>query len=204
LSWDWGGVNVAADPTIRGVQIFCQRGVDTQVFATGSFAPAYQTPAMLCPNSSTAAAATAGRPFANFDPKYLCSGLIPAASTSRRITGLQNGTIYSVGVGVVDKYGNVGAITHVVDAVPGAGTIGTGGTLGTDGTAGVAAAGAGVRLANGCSCDIRGKHDRSETAGISWLAAVALAFAFKSLRSPWRTTRLARPRKPLERVLRGP
>ena len=198
VSWDWGGLNIAADPTISGVQIFCQRAGDTQVFATGSFSPAYQTPAMLCPNSSTAAAATAGRPFSNFDPKYLCSGLIPSTATSYRIKGLQNGINYSVGVAAVDKFGNIGANASVVYGMPGGGTSGTGGTLGTggalgsggaagvsppDGAAGVADAGTGVRLANGCSCDIRGKHDRRETAGILWLALVTLAFAFKSLRS---------------------
>jgi hypothetical protein len=179
VSWDWGNVDMGNVGMLSGVQIFCQRGVDTQVFPTGTFGPAYQTPAMLCPSNSAAAAATAGRPFANYDPKYLCSGLIPAASTSHRITGLQNGAAYSVGVAAVDKYGNVGAITNVVYATPGAGTGGTGGTLGAggsagdpdaDGAAGVADAGTAVRLANGCSCDIRGKHERSEPAGLWWLA----------------------------------
>lgn len=233
VSWDWGSVDITTETTLIGVQLFCQRGVDTQVFPTGTFGPAYLTPAMLCPNSSAAASTTTGGPFSDFDPKYLCSGLIPAASTSHRITGLQNGTVYSVGVAAVDKFGNIGANTNVMYAVPGAGTSGTGGTLGTggsggstgspdagmggtggtpgaggsaggpdveatggalgsggiagvsppDGAAGVADAGTGARLANGCSCDIRGKHDRRETAGISWLVAVALAFAFKSRRS---------------------
>jgi hypothetical protein len=223
VSWDWGGVNVATDTTLSGVQLFCQRGVDTQVFPSGTFGPAYMTPAMLCPSSSTAAAATAGRPFFNYDPKYLCSGLIPVASTSHRITGLQNGISYSVGVAAVDKYGNVGAITNVAYATPGAGTGGTGGTLGTggaaagpdaqatggalgsggaagvspqDGAAGVADAGTAVRLANGCSCDIRRKRERSEPAGILWLAVVSLVFAIKSLRS--RPRGALRPCEPLE------
>ena len=255
VSWDWGGDNIATDTTLTGVQLFCQRGADTQVFPTGSYVPAYMTPSTLCPNNTKAvtAAAQAGGPFSNFDPKYLCSGLIPAASTSYRITGLQNGISYSVGVAAVDKYGNIGTIANVVYATPGAGMGGTGGTLGTggaggstrgpdagligtggtvgaggstgspdagtsgtggivgaggsiggpdaeatggapggggaagvsppDGAAGVADAGTGVRFANGCSCTIRGKHDRSETVGILWLAIVTLALALRSVRS---------------------
>ena len=234
VSWDWGGVNIATDTTLSGVQIFCQGSAGTQIFPTGSFGAAYQTPATLCPNNTKAvtAAAQVGGPFSNFDPKYLCSGLIPAASTSYRITGLQNGTIYSVGVAAVDKFGNIGANSKVAYAVPGAGTGGTGGASGTggaggavrgpdagligtggivgaggsagdpdaeatggafgsggavgvsppDGAAGVADAGTGVRLANGCSCDIRARHERIETAGILWLALVILAFALKSVR----------------------
>ena len=187
VSWDWGGVNIATETTIVGVQLFCQRGADTQVFPTSSFGPAYMTPGMLCPNSPAAAATTAGGPFSNFDPRYLCSGLIPAASTNHRITGLQNGISYGVGVAAVDKYGNIGVITKVVYATPGAGMGGTGGTLGAgsppDGAAGLGDAGTGVRLGNGCSCAIRGKHDRDETAGILRLALVSLAVALRSLRS---------------------
>jgi hypothetical protein len=210
VSWNWGSVNPATDTTLVGVQIFCQRGADTQVFQMGSFVPAYMTPAMLCPNNPAAAATTTGGPFSNFDPKYLCSGLIPATTTSYRITGLQNGISYGVGVAAVDKYGNIGASSDIAYAMPGAGMGGIGGTSGAggyvgdpdadatggalgsggaaggsppDGAAGSADAGTQVRLGNGCSCDIRGKHGRNETAGTLWLALVSLAFALRSLRS---------------------
>ena len=210
VSWNWGGVDIATDTTLVGVQIFCQRGADAQVFQIGSYAPAYMTPAMLCPNSPAAAAATTtGGPFSNFDPKYLCSGLIPATTTSYRITGLQNGIPYGVGVAAVDKYGNIGASSDIVYAMPGASTGGTGGTSGAggaggyvggpdaeatggalgsggaagdsppDGAAGFADAGTKVRLGNGCSCDIRGKHGRNGTSGTLWLALVTLAFALR-------------------------
>jgi hypothetical protein len=121
VTWDWGGVNIATDSSLLGVQIFCQRGADTQVFATGAFGgPSYQTPSILCPKNLAAAAAatSAGGPFAGMDQKYMCSGLIPAASTSHRITGLQNGIEYGVGVAAVDKYGNIGAIGNVVYGTP--------------------------------------------------------------------------------------
>jgi len=121
VTWDWGGVNIATDTTLVGVQLFCQRGADTQVFPSGSFgAPAYQTPATVCPNNPAAAAAATnvGSPFSNLDPKYLCSGLIPTTSTSHRITGLQNGIPYGVGVAAVDRYGNIGAIANVVYNTP--------------------------------------------------------------------------------------
>jgi hypothetical protein len=208
VGWDWGGVDIATNTTIRGVQVFCQRGADTQVFANGLFSPAYQTPATLCPNSP-AATRTSGGPFSDFDPRYLCSGLIPATSTSYRISGLQNGIAYGVGVAAVDKYGNIGAIANVAYGMPNAGVGGTGGTSGAGGSVGgpdadatggalgsggeaggSQAAGAtgadggiGVRLGSGCSCDIRGKSDRSESAGMLGLAFVALALALRSRRS---------------------
>lgn len=68
--------------------------------------------------AAVAAATNAGAPFSNLDPKYLCSGLIPAASTSHRITGLQNGIPYGIGVAAVDRYGNIGAIASVVYGTP--------------------------------------------------------------------------------------
>ena len=207
VSWDWGGVNVAADATILGVQIFCQRGADTPIFRSGTYAPAYMTPAMLCPNNP-AAVAMAGGPFSNLDPRYLCSGLIPSAATSYSVKGLQNGIPYGVGVAAVDRYGNIGALSDVVYGMPSAGTTGVGGALGAGGNVGPvggpdaggiggalgsggaasggqadgdgsADAGTGVRLGNGCSCEIRGKHDRRESAGIVWLAAMTFAFALR-------------------------
>jgi hypothetical protein len=207
VSWDWGGVNVAADATIIGVQIFCQRGADTPIFPSGTFASAYMTPATLCPKNPAATAMT-GEPFSNLDPRYLCSGLIPSTATSYSIKGLQNGIPYGVGVAAVDKYGNIGALSDVVYGMPSAGTSGLGGALGAGGSVGTVGspdaggsggalgsggpasggqaegdgsedAGTGVRLANGCSCSIRGKYDQSESAGIFWLAAVTLAFALR-------------------------
>jgi len=120
VSWDWGGVNIATDTTLSGVQIFCQRGADVQVFPDKTFGPAYQTPSSLCPQNPAAIAATttAGVPFSNLNPRYLCSGLIPAASNSHRITGLQNGIPYGVGVAAVDRYGNIGSIAKVVYGTP--------------------------------------------------------------------------------------
>jgi hypothetical protein len=188
VTWTWpSGVNIATDTTILGVQLFCQRGAD-QVFQLGSFGAAYQTPATLCPMNA-AALPTDNVPFSNLDPKYLCSGLIPAVSTSYRIVGVQNGIPYGVGVAAVDRYGNIGAISDIVYATPSAGAGGAGGTPGSggaggspaDGGAGSSDAGTAAMLAGGCSIDVRREHARSETAGILWLAAAALAFALRSL-----------------------
>jgi hypothetical protein len=121
---------------------------------------------------------TANVPFSNLDPKYLCSGIIPSTSTNYRIVGLQNGIPYGVGVAAVDRFGNIGAISDIVYGTPIAGT--------TDGGAGSTDAGTPAVLAGGCSIDVRRKHDRSETAGILWLAVAALAFALRGrfARSP--------------------
>ena len=165
VGWSWpSGMNPATDATLLGVQLFCQRGADSQVFQSGTFGAAYMTPAMLCPNATTMPLPS--DPFSNLDPKYLCSGLIPLTTTNCRITGLHNGIQYGVGAAAVDKYGNIGVLSDVVYATPSAGT---GGTQ--------------ARLGNGCSFDMRGRRDRTEIAEISWLAVLTLAFAIRSLRS---------------------
>jgi hypothetical protein len=215
ISWSWpSGYNPAVVPSFLGVQIFCQRGGDGQVFADGTFSPAYMTAAMLCPD--TAPASLFDGAFSGLDKKFLCSGLLPPTlngnptPNSYRIGGLQDGISYGVGVAAIDKFGNISAISpaDVVYGTPigvaggAGGTIGvggggggsaggpdadaTGGVLGgggaagsspADGAAGTADAGAGPRLASGCSCDIQGRHERS--AGILWLAVVTLAFALR-------------------------
>lgn len=206
VSWTWfSGINPAADSNFLGVQIFCQRGTDSPVFADGLFSPAYMTAAMLCPDTAPATSSYGGA-FSQLDPKYLCSGLIPPTANSYSIKGLQNESSYGVGVAAIDKFGNISAISpaDVVYATPIAGTGGTGspstgggggaaggpdaeatwGALGSggaaggssaEGTAGSSNAGAGVRLASGCSCDVRGRHGRTETAGFLCLAVVAFA-----------------------------
>jgi len=185
VGWSWpSGMNPATDATLLGVQLFCQRGADSQVFQSGTFGAAYMTPAMLCPNATTTP--TPSGSFSNLDPKYLCSGHIPPTTTNHRITGLQNGIPYGVGVAAVDKYGNIGVLSEVVYATPSAGTGGTGGALGgspADGAVGSSDGGTQAKLGNGCSFDMRGRRDRTETAEILWLAVVTLAFATKSLRS---------------------
>jgi hypothetical protein len=176
VSWSWpSGQNPAADATLLGVQLFCQRGAGDQVFSTGSNSAAYVTPAMLCPASTTTP--TTGGPFANFDPKYLCSGLIPSTATSYRIVGLQNGIPYGVAVAAVDKYGNIGALSDVFYAMPDAATGGTDRSVGGPVT--------GPRTSFGSGCAIAGgrKHDRGEAAGILWLAVATLALVFRSARS---------------------
>lgn len=161
VSWDWGGLNIATDTTLAGVQLFCQRDTDTQVFPSGSFAPAYMTAAALCPARATAP--TPGGPFSDLDPKYLCSGLLPASSTSHRITGLQNGIPYAVGVAAVDKYGNIGAISDIVYSLPSAAAGGSDSAT----------------FGGGCSFDVRGRPDRTETVASLWLAVLTLALVWR-------------------------
>jgi hypothetical protein len=176
VSWSWtSGQNPATDTTLLGVQLFCQRDAGNQVFSNGAYGAAYVTSAMLCPTSTTAP--TSGGSFSNLDPKYLCSTLIPATATSYRIKGLQNGIPYGVAVAAVDKYGNIGALSDVLYAVPMAGT------GGNDGSVGDPVTGPRGSFAGGCSIAFGGRHARSECAGISWLAVASLAFALTSLRS---------------------
>ena len=101
-----------------------------------------------------------GGPFSDLNPNYLCSGLLPASSTSHRITGLQNGIPYGIGIAAVDKYGNIGAISDVVYNLPSAAAGGSDSAT----------------FGGGCSFDVRGRHDRTETVASLWLAVLTLAF----------------------------
>ena len=106
VHWTWPiGINPAADPSFLGPQLFCQRGQGDQVFASGTYTAAFTSSAATCP--AVAAVPASPLAFANLDPGYLCSGLLPATATSYRISGLQNGIFYGVGVAAVDKYGNL-------------------------------------------------------------------------------------------------
>jgi hypothetical protein len=205
VTWSWPvGAVVATDTSLRGVQLFCQRGADNQVCNAGTFGAAYMAASMVCP--TTVPPTTVGS-LTSLDPSYLCSGLIAPTATSYRIAGLQNGIPYGVGVAAVDKHGNISAISNIVYATLGTGAggaqdaggagssvdgsatsvggegvdaSGSEGKAATDtqvdGGAGTFDAGTSVAPANGCSCDIRGKRDRSETAAILWLGLAALAF----------------------------
>ena len=117
VSWSWpNGHDASANPAFLGVQLFCVRGQNNQVFPTGTFSAAYMTSASLCPAAAPATAAGGG--LAQLDPSYLCSGLLPTTATSHRITGLQNGIPYGVGVAAVDKFGNIGSVSDLVYASP--------------------------------------------------------------------------------------
>ena len=117
VSWDWPtDLNPSANPTFMGVQLFCVRGQNNQVFRSGTFGAAYMTSATLC--SATVPPPSSAGGFAQLDPSYLCSGLLPTTATSYRITGLQNGIPYGVGVAAVDKYGNLSSVSDTVYASP--------------------------------------------------------------------------------------
>jgi hypothetical protein len=118
VKWGWaGGLNPSsASGAFLGVQLFCRRAGQYQVFKDKSFTPAYKTSAMLCPGH--APASTANLAFDQMNPSFLCSDLIPSTSSEYRITGLQNGISYDVGVAAIDRYGNVSPITDA-DVVPG-------------------------------------------------------------------------------------
>ncbi len=116
VSWSWpAGQNPSAASSIfKGVQIFCVRGASNQVFEDGEFGQSYMTAVTTCPD--TVGANVSG--LAYFDPKYLCSGLLPAGTNSHRITGLQNGIPYGIAVAAIDKYLNVSELSTIVYAEP--------------------------------------------------------------------------------------
>jgi len=119
VRWVWPeGQAPSAQSNFKGVQVFCQRGADYQVFPAGSFSRSYDTAAILCPGVAPTTTTTDASPFSNFSPDYLCSGLLPSTTTGYRITGLQNGIPYGVAVVSVDNFGNIGPITAVTYGTP--------------------------------------------------------------------------------------
>jgi hypothetical protein len=135
----------AADGTLglAGHVLFCSRGGDTAVYAKSGYDDQFSTSAALCPGKVTGALVTAepasaelpvqfalagdaegdGIPgpapaaFTRLDPDFLCSDLL-TTQTSKRLTGLQNGVPYLVGVAAVDKSGNASPITSAYMQVP--------------------------------------------------------------------------------------
>jgi hypothetical protein len=119
VNWGWpAGISPSGDSSFLGVQLFCQRGADTQVFANGTFGSSFMVSSSTCKNITPAK--SLGEAFFDLNPYYLCSGLLPSTTNSYRITGLQNGIPYGVGVAAIDRYGNVSAIspTDVVYNTP--------------------------------------------------------------------------------------
>jgi hypothetical protein len=112
VSWDWpSGVTPSQNTALLGLQVFCKRGADTPVFKQGSFSQSYRTARDLCPKANVDMSSYGE--FHGLDPAYLCSGLLPPNTKSYRISGLQNGIYYGVGVAAVDRYGNISPITDV-------------------------------------------------------------------------------------------
>jgi hypothetical protein len=143
VNWSWpAGLDPSSNPTFMGVQLFCQRGADAQVFATDTYAQSFMTPASLCPNM--APATSPNGVFGNLDPRYLCSGLIPPTLTSHRITGLQNGIPYGVGAAAVDRFGNLSEVSNITYAMPNSTT-----PISTP-----------SYTSQGCSCELAGRHGR--------------------------------------------
>lgn len=121
VSWTWpAGSNPSTLTTFLGLQLFCQRGENNPVFNADAdhmvFHPSYMTAKTLCPDNGVDTSSYGQ--FGNLDPLYLCSGLISASTTSHRITGLQNGITYGVGVAAIDRYGNISPITDIQYATP--------------------------------------------------------------------------------------
>jgi hypothetical protein len=146
VAWDWsGGVSPAGFEAFLGLQLFCQRGEGAQVFAPGTYTPAFTSAAALCP--AVAPPPSSPLAFANLSPAYLCSGLLPSSATSYHIAGLQNDVFYGVGVAAVDRYGNVSLLapTDLVYQAPSASAPSDGGPDGGSHSGG----GGGCALAGG-------------------------------------------------------
>jgi hypothetical protein len=102
------------------------RGQDLAVFNPSPYGSQYFTSSNLCspgvapvasastlgnvPGTTTAIPVGAPTAFQNLDPAYLCADRVSSSENSIRITGLQNGIPYQVGVAAVDTSGNASPI----------------------------------------------------------------------------------------------
>jgi hypothetical protein len=89
---NWTQVDTTQFPDLQGYQILCARAGDLQVFADGTFPPAFET----CPSAVT------GTGIESLNPLFTCSPLLSRLTTSFRVAILQNDIIYAVGVSSVD------------------------------------------------------------------------------------------------------
>lgn len=142
VAWD----SLQGYEDFQGYLVFCSRGGDLPVYAQSGYVRQYHTALTRCgrtpgggasatgatPSTATLLAAAqssdpgaeSGRGplaapahFVNLVPAYLCSDLLPT-STSHRVTGLQNGIPYLVGVTTVDRHGNASPIAEVYLQAP--------------------------------------------------------------------------------------
>ena len=139
VSW----TSLVGQDDFQGYLVLCSRGDDLAVFKDSGFDNQFMTRDTQCGAAASASNATSSqdgdkaesgprllaqtiaskddtgrgpfpgpKPFADLDAKYLCSRLI-TTGTSARIQGLQNGIPYLIGVGAVDRSGNVSQIRDV-------------------------------------------------------------------------------------------
>lgn len=101
VGWKPVNTSVMEAADLLGFQLLCNRGGEFQVFPTGTFSPGYASRATQCPDASSQAGSVE-----SLDPRFLCSGLLSAISTSNRIKVLQNAITYGVTVLAIDKFGN--------------------------------------------------------------------------------------------------
>ncbi len=113
LSWDL--IDTSVVPDLLGYQVLCSRADQYQVFTgdindaggtnNAPFGPAFQT----CPPTRAAAEDAGVNALTALDPRYVCSGLLSAQTTSTRVEVLQNEITYAAAVVAVDNSGNASA-----------------------------------------------------------------------------------------------
>jgi hypothetical protein len=90
---------------VAGYQVLCLPA------RTSTISAAYET---CGENASSTATGLLG----TFDATQVCSSLISATSTSVRLSGLQNGTVYTVAVVAIDQTGGTSALSNTASATP--------------------------------------------------------------------------------------
>jgi hypothetical protein len=111
-----------------GYVVLCAKDNGEPAFKRGTFPLNHDSRAWLCPSTGgrlpgaqapDGGAAMRGRApappaIAAGDPLFLCSDLVPPGTLFTRISGLEPGTTYQVGVAAVDRSGNASPVLEVV------------------------------------------------------------------------------------------
>jgi len=106
---EWTGVDSALTIDVLGYQILCNRAGELQVFDDGTFGPGFSE----CAPSPNPDGGVVNGPndggVNGLDPRFACTGQLPATQRSARVKILQNGITYGVAVVSIDIHGNASA-----------------------------------------------------------------------------------------------
>ena len=101
----WTRIDSSIITDLLGYQVLCNRGGELQVFNDGTFGAGFQECAMPGGDAGVGSGENDGG-VNGLDPRFICSPLLSATTSSFRVKILQNDITYGVGVVAIDISGN--------------------------------------------------------------------------------------------------
>ena len=99
----WTDLDTSVNVDLLGYQVLCDRGGALQVFPTGAYGSSFKT----CATNTLPSGLDAN--INGLDPRFICSPLLSATTSSYRIKILENAITYGVGVVAIDTHYNASA-----------------------------------------------------------------------------------------------